>query len=443
MHDTVIIHIPINKEFVKREGSLYSIIGEVAHYGVRAVSDIKYDLETDTMKVHSELKHPFESLVRYVEDAEEFENLPSSTQGMAMKFYSHRVANTLPYVALNASYKFIQGHNVYGGDYIAPLVAEMLRTLQHFYPNFYAFLDVQNASISRIDCTYSASLDNAALVPTVLKFLSNVSNGHRKKDTDRRDFYNTVYWGGRTSNWGNACAYGKHNEIMETVNELQKSANKGNLDAKKKLSTIFTPELQEFSSKLLRLEARTKKRTLEKLLIPTNVWDFIRYQDAHPYVLRRIWRYWFDPIFKAFKGEIMTTAVDDSKIRTLCREKLVTTTKSGKLSYTRAENAFSFYQLIKSNGWENMKQRFASNPRTFQINVKSLVDIGIPKAHLQNLVQDMGHEIPLIRIINVDFDNQCPQGYQPPKIVVDNIIEFVAINDKDINRKFTQLRLIA
>ena len=69
MHDTVIIHIPLNKEFVKREGSLYSIIGEVAHYGVRAVSDIKYDLETDTMNVHSELKHPFESLVRYVEDA--------------------------------------------------------------------------------------------------------------------------------------------------------------------------------------------------------------------------------------------------------------------------------------------------------------------------------------------------------------------------------------
>lgn len=180
MHDTVIINIPLNKEFVKREGSLYSIIGEVAHYGVRAVSDIKYDLETDTMNVHSELKHPFESL-------------PSSYDGMAMKFYSHRVANTLPYVALNASYKFIQGHNVYGGDYIAPLVAEMLRTLQHVYPNFYAFLDVQNASISRIDCTYSASLDNAALVPMVLKFLSNVSNGHRKKDTDRRDFYNTVY----------------------------------------------------------------------------------------------------------------------------------------------------------------------------------------------------------------------------------------------------------
>lgn len=399
MHDTIIIHVPVRNEFVKQTGSLYSIVGEVAHYGVRAVSDVRFDIDENKIVTVGELKHPFESL-------------PSSFDGMAMKFYSHRVANTRPYVALNASYKFIQGHNVFGGDEIVHLVAEMFTTLKNFYPYLYAFLDIENASISRIDCTYSAQLSNPDLVQPALRFLSNISNGHRKSDKDKRDFYNTVYYGGRTSNWGNAVIYGKGSELSDIVKNLQKRAKLGCTQSAKKL-TIFTPELQAFSNTLLRFEARSKRRTLEKLLIPTNVWQFIRYQQQHPNVLRTLWQYWFKPVFDAMKGKVMTTEVDDSNVRQLCRDKLFTVTKSGRVSYTKAENAFAFYELLKKNGWVAMKERYKDNPRTFNINVKSLVDVGIPRAHLQNLKQDIGKEVPLIRLINMDFNAQSPVSYQP------------------------------
>lgn len=398
MLDTLIIHIPIRDEFVRRQGNTFSIIGDVADYQIRAVPTyLKRDLDTGQV-TWGELKHVYEAL-------------PSSYSNMAIKFF-HITNNCNPYISLNASTKILQGHNIYGGESVKNLASEMLAMLRDHYPVFFAALDVQNASISRIDSTYSVALPSERLIQPCLRFLANISNGQRRNDTDRCDYFNTVYWGGATSRLGGAKAYGKHCDVMREVVQLKRDVMRGSTNAKQKL-TVFTDDLLDWSSKLLRFEATTKRRKLEQLGLPTNLWLFIEHQqNKERDVLARLWQLWFMPIIQAIKGDVTMESYDDAKIYDLCREKLKTYTKSGKLSYTKANNAFNFYQLLKANGWDDVKARY--NSRTFQINVKSLVDIGIPKALLQNLFEQQTKAIPMVELVQFDFNKQCPDGYEPP-----------------------------
>lgn len=398
MLDTLEIHIPIQAQFCYSNGEvLSSIVGEVAHYGLKGYGAIVFDIETNQLLPVGEQKHAYESL-------------PSSFGGMAFKFYSHNVANTLPYVSLKASAKFLQGHNVFGSDNVQKLACAMLDKLKECYPIFYCFLDIDKAKISRIDATYSARLGDEGLVSKTLDFLRNISSGQRKKDTDRRDFYNTVYWGGRTSRNGNAVAYGKHNDVIEHYKDIVKEAKKGSYQANQYLETIFYDELVEYSKGLLRLESRTKARLLEKMGLPTNLWAFIRYQKKNPNVLFTLWKYWFDPIFDSMKGKIMTLD-DNNKIKNLCYDKLWTITKKGKKSYTKAKNAYNFYMRLKQSGFEEVKADY--NRRAFEIALKSLVDLGIPKALLQNIEKSKSVEVPVLRLITIDFSKQAPDGYNP------------------------------
>uniref|UniRef100_A0AAU8B113 Replication-associated protein G2P n=1 Tax=Dulem virus 62 TaxID=3145773 RepID=A0AAU8B113_9VIRU len=393
MLDTLEIHIPIQAEFIYSIGEkLFSVIGEVAHYGLTGYGQIIYDVDLNSLVPTGIQKHAYESL-------------PSSHGGMAFKFFSHNVANTLPYVALKASAKFLEGHNIFGSESVQKLACEMLATLKKHYPIFYTFLDIDNARISRLDATYSARLADESLVSKTLDFLRNISSGQRKKDTDRRDFYNTVYWGGRTSRHGNAVAYGKHNDVIEHYKDMVKKAKDGCKKTSEYLETIFYDELLDYSKGLLRFESRSKARLLERLGIPTNLWSFIRYQKKNPDVLKTLWNYWFKPIFEAMKGEVMHLN-DDEKVKALCYEKLWTITKKGKKSYTKAKNAYNFYMRLKQSGFEAVKADY--NRRAFEIALKSLVDLGLPKALLQNIEKSKDTEVPVFKLITIDFSKQSP-----------------------------------
>lgn len=419
MLDTLIIHVPIRKEFVTTTGNLHSVVGDASYYGLKTQSYFKRDIKTGEV-THGELKHPYESL-------------PSSYSGMGIKFFADNVANTTPYVSMNASVKILQGHNVYGGESVKNLAAEMLYLLQSNYPDFFACLDVAQACISRIDSTFSVKLEHERHIQPCLRFLANISHGQRKNDTDRRDFFNTVYWGGKTSREGGAKAYGKHCEVMKEVTELKRNVMRGCARSKNKLE-IFNADLLDWSSKLLRFESSTKKRKLEKLGLPTNLWQFIEYQNTNKDVLTVLWRMWFNPILKAIEGNVDMENFDDGKIFQLCREKLTTTTASGRTSYTKANNAFNFYQLLKTNGWADIKTRYSSSQ--FGLLVKSLCDLGIPKALLQNLHEQQTKSVPMVDLIKFDFSNQYPVGYQP--VISQHINDF----DYIISKK-PKLRLVA
>jgi len=445
MLDTLIIHIPIRKEFVRTTGNLNSVIGDASYYGLPTQSYFKRDLKTGEV-THGELKHPYESL-------------PSSYSGMAIKFFSDNVANTIPYVSMNASVKILQGHNVYGGESVKNLATEMLYLLQSNYPEFFASLDVPQASISRLDSTYSVRLDHERHIQPCLRFLSNVSQGQRKSDKDRRDFYNTVYWGGKTSREGGAKAYGKHCEVMNEVTKLKRDIMRGCSQAKNKLS-VFTPELLDWSARLLRFESSTKKRKLEKLGLPTNLWQFIEYQQTNKDVLTVLWKLWFNPILKAIEGNLEMENFDEAAIYQLCRKHLWSQIikKSltqhnvyaryqyfqfdsdtqfklvGRISYTKANNAFNFYQLLKANSYADIKKRYSSSQ--FNTLMKSLTDLGFARGELQNLFERQTKSVPMVELIKFDFSNQYPVGYQP--VISEHINDF----DYIISKK-PKLRLVA
>ena len=445
MLDTLIIHIPIRKEFVRTTGNLNSVIGDASYYGLPTQSYFKRDLKTGEV-THGELKHPYESL-------------PSSYSGMAIKFFSDNVANTIPYVSMNASVKILQGHNVYGGESVKNLATEMLYLLQSNYPEFFASLDVPQASISRLDSTYSVRLDHERHIQPCLRFLSNVSQGQRKSDKDRRDFYNTVYWGGKTSREGGAKAYGKHCEVMNEVTKLKRDIMRGCSQAKNKLS-VFTPELLDWSAKLLRFESSTKKRKLEKLGLPTNLWQFIEYQQKNKDVLTVLWRQWFNPILQALQGNVEMENFDEAAIYEQCRKHLWSQIikKSltqhnvydryqyfhfdsdtyfkliGRISYTKANNAFSFYQLLKTNPFSDIKKRYSNN--AFHTLIRSLIKVDFTRAELQNLFERQTKPVPMIELINFDFSNQYPADYQPI------ISEHINAYDYIISKK-PKLRLVA
>ena len=184
------------------------------------------------------------------------------------------------------------------------------------------------------------------------------------------------------------------------------------IQKRKCLDTVYTPELMNYAKRLLRWEARIKARKLERLGLPTGLFDFIKYQQQNPDILTILWRQAFTPIFDTFKGQAMPYSTDDD-LHNLLKDKLKTITPSGRVSYTRANNAMNFFHLIRDVGLATVKNRYAS--RTFYDNLKNLTDAGLSKAWLANLhTKRKGDIVPLVNFCHVDFVAQFPVGYVPP-----------------------------
>lgn len=425
MLDMLVIRLPLKEKFVSRTGDFFSVLGDVADYGLASATRfIKRDPVTKVV-THGELYHPYESL-------------PSSYSSMAIKFYD-TCRLCPPYMEIKASpAKLLQGHNVYGGDSIYNGAAEMLAILEDVYPWFFSeCLDIEKADVRQIDTTFHARLPSQNLVLPALRFLSSVSNGQRRNDTQKRDFINTVYYGGATSRLVRSKIYAKYNEVKNTIDKLQKKSDRGcvaSFDALK----IYTPELIEYSKGLLRFEHSVMARKLERSDLPTNLWRLIEYQLSNPDLLQQLWLDGFNPILKALEGEVMEHA-NDKEIQDLCLKKLVThsSLRTRKPVLTKANNAFNFYQLLRINGWLDVKGRYGASQ--FNRNVKSLVDIGIPKALLQNLGKERGKVILMVDLLKIDFFSQAPDGYVPPNS--QHFPDYDHYFSKSVKRK--KLRLVA
>lgn len=395
MIDTVIIHIPIFELYTRSEGKTRMIIGDVADYGL--VASTRYIVRDPVTKqiTHGDLYHPFESL-------------PTSHSGVACKFFD-RTVNCLPYLSLNASLaKIEQGHNVYGHNVIYNGIAEMLAVFKHTYPAFWTCLDVKNARICRLDITYSAEMTNRHTAEQVREYLRNVDFG-RLRNNSKQERWNTVYFGSEKSRVGGAKVYCKGVELENEREELKKKAKNGCLASSQKLE-IFTLELQEIADKLIRFEATIKARQLEQMSLPTNLWQFIGYARKNKKIYEELWRYKFGAILETLKGKTMTNA-DDGDVKQLLYEKLTTVTKTGKVSTTKAKNAFRFYRDLKTDGFVNVQKNYSKSQ--FSLLVKNLVDVGFSRAYLQNLSKaTVEQSIPVLSMLNIDFSNRLPADYK-------------------------------
>lgn len=341
-----------------------------------------------------------------------YESLPSSYTGMSVKLFD-RLPFSQPYVEIKASpAKLMQGHNVYGSESIRDCSFEMIGLLFNAMPNLADYLNLRLIEVRHIDITYSSRVSHENMVVKVIDYLSRIRNS-QTRPTKNKKYSTTAYWGGEQSRLQQLKCYGKHAELLVQQEQFKKKALSGCKQSQLIIDTVYTPELLAYAKTLMRWEARIKARKLERLGVPVNLIELIKYQQANPHLLSQLWQNAFNPIFETFKGEAMPYA-NDEQIYEMLKERLVTITPKGKKSYTRANNAMNFYHLIRDIGLEQVQKRYTS--RTYYNNLKNLTESGISLAWLRNLhTNKQGEVIPLVRFCEVNFGQQAPDGYVPPK----------------------------
>lgn len=398
MLDHLRIAIPFKESCLTRvsDGSAF-LIGMPADYGFDMASR-HVEVSEDGQLQPKDLYAPYETL-------------PSSFTGLAVKLF-HQSNYSDPYVEIKASPpKLLQGHNVYGGESIGNASAEMLGILFQSIPEVAPCLNVDLATIRHLDTTFSSQVQNENVIPKVIDYLSRIRNG-QTKPTKNKKYATTAYWGGETSRLLQLKCYAKYDEMLYQLEKFKKKSEAGDSQARLIIDTVYTDELLDFSKKLIRWEARIKARKLERMGLPVGLFDLIKHQKENPNLLRDLWLQAFQPIFDTFKGQAMPYATDDD-LHDMLKRKLKRITPTGRISYTRANNAMNFFHLVRDVGLEQVKQRYSSS--TYYDNLKNLTDAGLSKAWLENLhTQKKGDVIPLVNFCHVDFARQAPHGYKPP-----------------------------
>lgn len=392
------LRIFVKDEFVisSSDEKYHKFTGNVLDLGVKVGARTVFIDENGQVQTE-DLYHPYDEL-------------PSSYTNLVFKFVEHGGA-LKPHILLKCSpAKIFQGHNVFGSDNLKQAAIEMLGLLATTHPQLYDILDISTAQIVNLDVTYSARLDNDTLVCKVLDYLRNVSNGSLRKS--KMVYGSTVYWGSPNSKRLARKAYCKSIEYQHQLKKLKQRSRRGEAFAQRVIDAMNDDRIQQYMVGLLRLETRFKPVWLHENGIAINVWQLIQQQQNEPDLLTRIWKKANAPLFEALKGAEMKYKDDDSLLQTF-RDKLETVTAKGKPSYTKANNAFNFYCLLREFGWESVKQRHTK--ATFHRNVAAITQCGFDKAFLQNLhTEQHGQVIPFMKFVEIDFNNQCPDWWREP-----------------------------
>lgn len=394
MLDFFRLAIPVIPTHVRGVGNHWYFDGDIRHYGLPAATR-HVGLADDGTTTMGDLYHPYESL-------------PSDFTDMAVKFYTNTM-NAQPYLEIKGSpLKLTQGHNVYGFECMHFAAMHMLGMLCDALPKLMPILDFDNIEVLCLDTTYFIKLPHQNMVQPLLDYMANIAVGHRKAKKVKYDNY--ITWGNDEGRYIRPKAYGKYKEVLAQLNTVQKQADKG--CPRSKALVCVMHDVLPFANATARFEARICKTYLSKNCYPTNLWKLIERQRSEPDLLFKLWGAAFNPIFNALGDKNMNFS-DDGQVLDLLRSKLFTITKSGKTSYTKANNAFKFYCLIRQSGWEAVKAIYAES--TFYDNVKALQDADIDRAHLQNLHKNPnGTVIPFVRLLELKLDQQLPDGYQLP-----------------------------
>lgn len=393
MLDFLRLAIPIIPTHVRSLENNHWFTGDIRDYGIPAATRHVGKLDDGTTTT-GELYHPFESL-------------PSDYTDMAMKFYTHTI-NRTPYVEIKASpLKLLQGHNVYGFESIELGSDHMLGMLLEAFPQLAPILDLPNTEVLHLDTTYIFRLPHQNMVQPTLDYMANLASGHRKAREVKYDNY--ITWGNDSASV-RPKAYGKFEEVKSQLNKIQKKADKGCMRSKS-LVIAMNGALQ-FANAVLRLEARICKTYLTKNGYPSNLFQLIKLQHEQPELLLRLWHVAFDPILKTMEGEYMNFASDD-ELEALLKSKLVTYTKKGNPSYTKAYNAFDFYRSLRIDGYKKVKSRHLES--RFYKRERELISCGISRSHLQNLHKNPnGKVIPFVRLFELKMADQLPPDYVQP-----------------------------
>ena len=400
MLDKIVMHIPVDASLVDMDSE-----GRHCIFGFNL-------LDLDLLKVGSwDVYKDDEGQTQHRALNHGYERLPTSFTAMAFKFFHE--GYSYPYVELKASpAKILQGHNVYGTDWIEQGALEMLGFLAETHPTLYGMLAISETEIKQLDATYSARLRDDNQVAQVLDFMRNMSSRHIRKSTKQIIYKNTVYFGSERSKRFARKVYGKSCEFQNQLQEQIKLAKSNDKNAMRVVKVMSDPDLQTWTSGLLRFETGIKAYVMKELDIPTNLFQLIRYQRSNPNFLKDLWVKANSEIFKALEGTAMQTTDHDSVFKNLC-EVHQSITPTGKVRFTKARNLFNFYCALQTHGVEVMKTRYSET--RFHVYMADLILAGYSKAFLQNLhIETKNNIIPFLKLVEINFESQVPPNFQEP-----------------------------
>ena len=400
MLDKIVMHIPVDASLVdiSKEGD-HCILGfDMLDLDLKKVGSWDVYKDEDGNTQHRVLNHGWE-------------RLPTSHTSMAFKFFHE--GRYYPHVELKASpAKILQGHNVYGSDWIEQGALEMLGYLAEAHPTLYSMLCISETEVLQLDATYSARLKDENQVAQVLDFMRNMSSRHIRKSQKEIVYKNTIYFGSERSKRYARKVYGKFNEFQNQLDEQIKLAKANDKCAQRVVKVMSDPDLQAWANGLLRFETGIKKYVLKELNLPTNLFQLIRYQRENPNFLKDLWVNANSEIFKALEGSAMKATDPDSVYQNLCNV-FQTVTPSGRVSVTKSRNLFNFYSSLELHGCEVMKSRYGQ--RQYYQNMADLVLAGYSKAYLQNLhIDSKNNVIPFIKLVEINFEAQVPPNFIEP-----------------------------
>lgn len=400
MLDKIVMQIPVDASLVDvTSDGHHCVLGfDMLDLGLKKIGswDVYKDDEGNTQ--HRALNHGYE-------------RLPTSYTAMAFKFFHE--GRFFPHVELKASpAKILQGHNVYGSDWIEQGAMEMLGYLAESHPTLYSMLSVSETEVLQLDATYSARLKDDNQVAQVLDFMRNMSSRHIRKSQKQITYKNTVYFGSERGKRYARKAYGKSCEFHNQLQEQSKLAKSNDKCAQRVVKVMSDPALQQWIVGLLRFETGIKRYVLKELGLPTNLFQLIRYQRSNPKFLQDLWVKANSELFKALEGHAMKSIDHDSIFKNLCNV-FGTVTPKGRTSITKARNLFNFYCALEIHGTESMKKQYGKSQ--FFSQMADLISAGYSKAYLQNLHTDSKNNvIPFIKLVEINFDQQVPDNFVEP-----------------------------
>ena len=207
---------------------------------------------------------------------------------------------------------------------------------------------------------------------------------------------------------------------MKQYREDEDKARKGDRHAQFVFDAMSDPRLLRYAKYLVRFESEVKKRKLQKLNLPTNIHQLIKYQqqlkeETGKELIEELWKETYGKLIdNTFKGQAMNI-YDDDKVQNLLREHHKKLTPKGNPSYAKADRAFSFYRRLVNEGFKEVQRSF-SVKQSFYNNLKMLLEAGFTKAQLQTLAGNgMNKVVPLCEVITIDFSQQVPGWYVEPE----------------------------
>lgn len=336
-----------------------------------------------------------------------FESLPSSYSGLAMKVYNNGL-NSDPFVRLKGSIaKISQGHNVYGVDTITVGVKNFIYILGLAYPELLSKLDLHLAEISSIDITNSVFEPDHKYQHYFIDHLQTLSNGQLKNRGS--SYETTAYFGSKNSRLRKIKVYIKRFEVERQIEDSKKKKLDSSI-----IDILENVLLEDYTQSAIRFEVTLKKRWLERNGIPTKVVDACRLFT--PQYVQNLFKKSTADLFSSLAGQRLKIMNDSNVYKNICLTHCSTSAKTGKSSLVKANRIYSFYLLLKSEGFENVRSAGMYGRHQFNRNISDLVASGISKSVLQSLRNDSNVVyLPFVRYLSIDYSKQLPEGYRPPR----------------------------